>query len=105
MFDTHVAIYIPLGTCVQMIVLFILTRFNDLIYYDDLFFTSPREWYFDTSTLVSFYPCAFVAAFVTLIVNVALSVGVDELSLTGERYKPYKGVRSMTKAGDFQIRT
>jgi len=81
-FDTHVAIYIPLGTCVQMIVLFILTRFNDLIYYDDLFFTSPREWYFDTSTLVSFYPCAFVAAFVTLIVNVALSVGVDELSLT-----------------------
>jgi len=30
---------------------------------------------------------------------------VDSLSVTNEKYKPYKGVRSITKAGKFQIRT
>merc|ERR1712195_388162 len=32
-------------------------------------------------------------------------IGVDSLSLTNEKYKPYKGVRSVIKAGKFQIRT
>lgn len=30
---------------------------------------------------------------------------VDSLVVTNEKYKPYKGVRSITKAGKFQIRT
>jgi len=32
-------------------------------------------------------------------------LAVDSLSLTNEKYKPYKGVRSIIKAGRFQIRT
>lgn len=30
---------------------------------------------------------------------------IDSLSLTNERYKPYKGVRSITKAGKFTVRS
>eukprot|EP00658_Telonema_sp_P-2_P022742 TRINITY_DN190_c0_g1_i4.p1 TRINITY_DN190_c0_g1~~TRINITY_DN190_c0_g1_i4.p1 ORF type:complete len:423 (-),score=98.98 TRINITY_DN190_c0_g1_i4:264-1532(-) len=32
-------------------------------------------------------------------------IAVDSLSLTNEKYKPYKGVRSIIKAGKFQVRT
>merc|ERR1711871_186596 len=32
-------------------------------------------------------------------------IKVDSLSVVNEKYKPYKGVRSITKAGKFQIRT
>ena len=31
-------------------------------------------------------------------------LSVSGLSLTGERYKPYKGVRNITKSGRFQVR-
>ena len=30
---------------------------------------------------------------------------VDALALSGEKYKPYKGVRFVTKAGRFQVRS
>jgi len=37
---------------------------------------------------------------------IALSgLRIDTVTLTNERYKPYKGVRPMTKAGVFQVRT
>jgi len=35
----------------------------------------------------------------------AANIKVDSLNLTSERYKPFKGVRNITKGGNFQIRT
>ena len=32
-------------------------------------------------------------------------LSVETLMITNEKYKPYKGVRTMTKSGKFQIRT
>jgi AP-3 complex subunit mu len=32
-------------------------------------------------------------------------LSVASLQLTSERYKPYKGVRTIAKSGKFQIRT
>eukprot|EP00959_Pyramimonas_sp_CCMP1952_P438594 9182263-Pyramimonas_sp.AAC.1 len=32
-------------------------------------------------------------------------LAVDALTLSNENYKPYKGIRSATKAGLFQVRT
>jgi len=32
-------------------------------------------------------------------------IKVDSLAVHNESYKPYKGVRSVTKAGKFQVRT
>lgn len=31
-------------------------------------------------------------------------LGVETLLITNEKYKPYKGVRTLTKSGHFQIR-
>ena len=41
---------------------------------------------------------------VTMLI-LCIRLQVDSLSVTNEKYKPYKGVRSITKAGKFQIRT
>jgi len=35
----------------------------------------------------------------------ASGIKVESLTLYTEKYKPYKGVRSVTKAGKYQIRT
>mmetsp|Transcript_56464 Transcript_56464/g.115551 ORF Transcript_56464/g.115551 Transcript_56464/m.115551 type:complete len:421 (-) Transcript_56464:297-1559(-) len=35
----------------------------------------------------------------------ASGLKIDSLTLTGEKYKPYKGVRFVTKAGRFQVRS
>ena len=32
-------------------------------------------------------------------------LSVDSLSISNESYRPYKGVRSLTKAGLFEVRT
>lgn len=32
-------------------------------------------------------------------------LGVDQLMLTNERYRPFKGVRTVTQTGNYQIRT
>jgi len=35
----------------------------------------------------------------------ASGIRVDSLTLHNENYKPYKGVRTITKAGKFQVRS
>jgi len=40
-----------------------------------------------------------------IVMYTASGLKVDSLSLQNEKYKPYKGVRSITKAGKFQVRT
>ena len=37
--------------------------------------------------------------------NKQTGLKVDALTLSGEKYKPYKGVRFVTKAGRFQVRS
>lgn len=41
----------------------------------------------------------------TLPMYTASGLKVDTLQLTNERYKPYKGVKSVTRAGKFYIRS
>ncbi|CAK4611593.1 unnamed protein product [Aphanomyces euteiches] len=41
----------------------------------------------------------------TVPVSTVSGLAVDSLVLTNEKYKPYKGVRTVTKTGRFQIRT
>jgi AP-3 complex subunit mu len=40
-----------------------------------------------------------------IIMYTASGLKIDTLALHNERYKPYKGVRSVTRAGKFHVRT
>jgi AP-3 complex subunit mu len=47
---------------------------------------------------------AIIMADFKIVMYAASGLKVDSLSLHTERYKPYKGVRSITRAGKFQVR-
>jgi hypothetical protein len=53
----------------------------------------------DTSALVD------IAVGFKVPMFVASGIRVADLGITGEKYKPYKGVRSVTRAGRFHVRT